>query len=81
MEKTGVNFGEEGAAMGHVQKLSTFLFVLALALLWGGSVRAASFSASLSVEEGRPGTPVEARFFYNGTLSGVAALRIDPAGI
>ena len=62
--------------MGHVQKLSTFLFVLALALLWGGSVRAASFSASLSVEEGRPGTPVEARFFYNGTLSGVAALRI-----
>ena len=29
--------------MGHVQKLSTFLFVLALALLWGGSVRAASF--------------------------------------
>ena len=62
--------------MGHVQKLSTFLFVLALALLWGGSVRAASFSASLSVEEGRPGTQVEARFFYNGTLSGVAALRI-----
>ena len=62
--------------MGHVQKLSTLLFVLALALLWGGSVRAASFSASLSVEEGRPGTPVEARFFYNGTLSGVAALRI-----
>lgn len=62
--------------MGHVQKLSTFLFVLALALLWGGSVRAASFSASLSVEEGRPGTLVEARFFYNGTLSGVAALRI-----
>ena len=62
--------------MGHVQKLSTFLFVLALALLWGGSVRAASFSASLSVEEGRPGTPVEARFFYNGTLSGVAALRL-----
>lgn len=62
--------------MGHVQKLSTFLFVLALALLWGGSVRAASFSTSLSVEEGRPGTPVEARFFYNGTLSGVAALRI-----
>lgn len=62
--------------MGHVQKLSTLLFVLALALLWGGSVRAASFSASLSVEEGRPGTQVEARFFYNGTLSGVAALRI-----
>lgn len=62
--------------MGHVQKLSTFLFVLALALLWGGSVRAASFSASLSVEEGRPGTQVEARFFYNGTLSGVAALRL-----
>lgn len=62
--------------MGHVQKLSTFLFVLALALLWGGSVRAASFSASLSVEEGRPGTQVEARFFYNVTLSGVAALRI-----
>ena len=62
--------------MGHVQKLSTLLFVLALALLWGGSVRAASFSASLSVEEGRPGTPVEARFFYNGTLSGVAALRL-----
>ncbi len=62
--------------MGHVQKLSTLLFVLALALLWGGSVRAASFSASLSVEEGRPGTLVEARFFYNGTLSGVAALRI-----
>ena len=62
--------------MGHIQKLSTLLFVLALALLWGGSVRAASFSASLSVEEGRPGTPVEARFFYNGTLSGVAALRI-----
>ena len=62
--------------MGHVQKLSTFLFVLALALLWGGSVRAASFSASLSVEEGRPGPQVEARFFYNGTLSGVAALRI-----
>lgn len=62
--------------MGHVQKLSTLLFVLALALLWGGSVRAASFSASLSVEEGRPGTQVEARFFYNGTLSGVAALRL-----
>ena len=62
--------------MGHIQKLSTLLFVLALALLWGGSVRAASFSASLSVEEGRPGTQVEARFFYNGTLSGVAALRI-----
>ena len=62
--------------MGHIQKLSTLLFVLALALLWGGSVRAASFSASLSVEEGRPGTQVEARFFYNGTLSGVAALRL-----
>lgn len=62
--------------MGHVQKLSTLLFVLALALLWCGSVRAASFSASLSVEEGRPGTQVEARFFYNGTLSGVAALRL-----
>lgn len=62
--------------MGHVQKLSTLLFVLALALLWGGSVRAASFSASLSVEEGRPGTQVEARFIYNGTLSGVAALRL-----
>ena len=38
--------------MGHVQKLSTFLFVLALALC-GRKLRAASFSASLSVEEGR----------------------------
>lgn len=66
--------------MGHVQKLSTLLFVLALALLWGGSVRAASFSASLSVEEGRPGTPVEARFFYiwNPLRCGGPA---DPAGI